>query len=366
MQKVTFDVETITPLFLSGADQNTAELRAPSLRGLMHYWQRALVGGMVGTDARGLEQVKEAETAVFGATDTGSAVAIRVTAVSSTPREFTEPISVRVGGKWQATGKGYLLWSMRLKKPPRYYFPPETEFEVHLSTRGADTTKLRQGIGSRSRRCAGSLIVQNIQTNIVGTLKEQLEQKRAIAMQDAQGNIFKLSFEAPQTANNLKTQLEDGIRAARLLYSFQLPTPQNQAHFDVLAPGACRIWILQNRDGKPWSTLQVAMDYIGNSLQNYRGSIRDSQHRGQIYDLRLREIFGLPLGKNEGRRASPLHLRIAELQDGRYVGIAVLFKTIGRDFSTGRNITMKDYKLIENWITDRSITDFPHALEVSL
>src|SRR5712691_3630676 len=30
MQEVTFEVQTITPLFLAGADQATAELRAPS------------------------------------------------------------------------------------------------------------------------------------------------------------------------------------------------------------------------------------------------------------------------------------------------------------------------------------------------
>ncbi|HYK85247.1 MAG TPA: type III-B CRISPR module RAMP protein Cmr1, partial [Ktedonobacteraceae bacterium] len=65
MQEVTFNVETITPLFLAGADQNTAELRAPSFRGAMRYWFRALVGGMVGTDPRGLEEVIKAESSVF-------------------------------------------------------------------------------------------------------------------------------------------------------------------------------------------------------------------------------------------------------------------------------------------------------------
>ena len=48
MQEVTFDVQTVTPLFLAGADQATAELRAPSFRGEMRYWLRALVGGLVG------------------------------------------------------------------------------------------------------------------------------------------------------------------------------------------------------------------------------------------------------------------------------------------------------------------------------
>src|SRR5436309_1530683 len=112
MQEVTFTLQTITPLFMAGADQTKAELRAPSFRGEMRYWQRALIGGSVGSNARGLEQVVKHETAVFGTTDTGSAVTIKVLASSQEPKEFTEPISVRVGGKWQATGKGYLLWSM--------------------------------------------------------------------------------------------------------------------------------------------------------------------------------------------------------------------------------------------------------------
>src|SRR5712692_3661971 len=112
MQEVTFTLRTLTPLFLAGADQTAAELRAPSFRGLMRYWQRALVGGLVGTTPQGLETVKKTETTVFGATDTGSAVQIRVSGASTEPREFTEQISVKVGGRWQATGKGYLLWSM--------------------------------------------------------------------------------------------------------------------------------------------------------------------------------------------------------------------------------------------------------------
>ncbi|HVB61436.1 MAG TPA: type III-B CRISPR module RAMP protein Cmr1, partial [Ktedonobacteraceae bacterium] len=109
MQEVIFDVETITPLFLAGADQETAELRAPSFRGVMRYWLRALVGGMVGTDAKGLESVKKKETEVFGATDRGSTIAIHVSGVSGEPKKFDEQTSRKVGGQWQATGKGYLL-----------------------------------------------------------------------------------------------------------------------------------------------------------------------------------------------------------------------------------------------------------------
>jgi len=46
MKKLSFMLETITPLFLSGNDQTTVELRAASIRGHLRYWYRALLGGL--------------------------------------------------------------------------------------------------------------------------------------------------------------------------------------------------------------------------------------------------------------------------------------------------------------------------------
>ena len=352
MQEVTFTLRVLTPLFLTGTDQTTAELRAPSFRGLMRYWQRALVGGLVGASPQSLERMKKVETALFGATDTGSAVAIKVSAASDKPREFTEQTSVRVGGNWQATGKGYLLWSMAKSgradrgnlKPARWYFPPGTSFQVTLSTRGTDRTKLDQaiatfwlltqfgGLGSRSRRCAGSLAVQTVQGH----------------------NTTTLPFQEAENAQALKLKLEQGIREAKSITRQALETiekhslPQisiKQTEFDILAPGTCRIWILQ--DEQAWSSAERAMTRLGEDLQSYRSHIAIGQ----------RKIFGLPLPPiifNQ-RRSSPLLLRVVELQEKRYVGIAVLFKTTSCDVAQG------DYTVIENWINN-----FRGKLEVTL
>ena len=62
MQEVTFTLQTITPLFLAGAEQDSAELRAPSFRGAMRYWLRALVGSKYGTNKEGLKEVVAAES----------------------------------------------------------------------------------------------------------------------------------------------------------------------------------------------------------------------------------------------------------------------------------------------------------------
>lgn len=338
MLEATFTLRTLTPLFLAGADQEQAELRAPSFRGLMRYWQRALVGGLVGTDEGGLKQVRNAETALFGATDTGSAVAVRVSAVSTAPREFTEQTRVRSGGTWQATGKGYLLWSMAKSgrvekgnlKPARWFFPPGTTFQLTLSARNAPA--LHQaiatlwllthlgGIGSRARRCAGSLAIQPME---------------ASSAQLPTG----LPFAAPKNVEELKLDLERGIRKARKIMqeAHQIqPRALRQAQFDILARDTCHIWLLH--DGQPWPNAEIAMRELGESLQDYRRDI----------PLGRRAIFGLPLMptiKNK-RRASPLLLHVAELQGGTFVGVAVLFKT------GGNGIVLEDYALIEKWVDD--------------
>jgi CRISPR-associated protein Cmr1 len=350
MIQVTFTVRTLTPLFLAGADQNQAELRrSPAFRGLMRYWYRALVGGIVGTNAEGLKIVVEEEAKVFGATDRGSAVAIRVSEASQEPREFTEPISRRTATGWQATGKGYLLWTMAKSgrveknnlKPARWYFPSGTTFRVTLSAHGQNDTQFKQAIaafwllshlgalGSRSRHCAGSIEVQSI----------DITQANEFQMPD-------LPFQSAPSLREMQGQIEQGLQIAKHLLTQQVPSKQiNEARFDVLAPGVCRIWLLQEQ--QDWLSAEAAMHALGESLQEYRSRI-------PIYQ---RGIFGFPLPPKvfNKRRASPLLLRVAKLQGGQYVGIAVLFKTIDWE------VRFSDYEIIEGWIKT-----FPVKLEVKL
>src|SRR5450432_1625738 len=180
MHQGIFEVQTLTPLFLSGADLNTAELRPPALRGMLRYWQRALLGGIIGTDTQGLARVQQAENALFGSIHQRSAVTIRIAHASSLPRPFHERMKIRQGEFWRSTGTGYLLWSMAQSgrqdrdnfKPARYYFPPDTTFQITLTVSTGNENLLHQaiaalwllthlgGLGSRSRRCAGSLIAR--------------------------------------------------------------------------------------------------------------------------------------------------------------------------------------------------------------
>lgn len=57
-------LETITPLFLSGADQSRGELRAASVRGMLRFWFRATRGAHIDEGA-----LREEERGIFGAPD---------------------------------------------------------------------------------------------------------------------------------------------------------------------------------------------------------------------------------------------------------------------------------------------------------
>lgn len=72
MHKITFTCETITPMFLAGADGKTPELRAPSIKGALRFWWRALNGHL------DLGTLKEREGKIFGSTEQQSRVIIRV------------------------------------------------------------------------------------------------------------------------------------------------------------------------------------------------------------------------------------------------------------------------------------------------
>ncbi len=344
MDTAMFEVRTLTPLFLAGADLTGAELRAPTLRGLLRYWLRALVGGLLGTDEPGLESTRQTESAIFGNIGISSAITLQVSGATQRPREFSEKLPGRHGEKQPGTGRGYLLWSMTKRgrqgnfRPARWYYPAGTGFQVILSARELFSQQLKQaaaafwllthlgGIGSRSRRCAGSI--------------EASVQADSVLLTD----LPSLPFARAEDSQALKQQLEHGIDSARKLIALE-PRPVQGARFDALASGVCRIWILH--DGQPWHSAERALQATGEHLQAYRSCLSIEQ----------RKIFGLPLANSTPgtRRASPLHLRITRLRGSRYVCVAVLFKTLSED------VRARDYDVIEQWSDE-----FRSKIEVQL
>lgn len=165
MKEVAVTLETITPLFLGGADsRGQAELRSPPFRGGMRYWFRAVLGGVIGD--HNLEGLHQLESLIFGSTNNGS------------------PITVRVKPKSQLRfSTEYILPHNRRGR--RSAIDAGQEFEVSISqTRPSGDEMLDAliwlnacmafnlmilfgGVGLRSRRGYGSLRIANSELNLI-------------------------------------------------------------------------------------------------------------------------------------------------------------------------------------------------------
>lgn len=152
MQTITFECEIITPLFMGGADGITPELRAPSIKGAMRFWWRAMNGDLP------LEKLRQEETALFGGVgkneNEGRRSAFNIF-VESLPLSTRENILVphkpfMRGNSFDVKGKFEVSFSMLYENE-----------QLTLEQVGAifQMTCLFGGFGKRVRRGMGSVCV---------------------------------------------------------------------------------------------------------------------------------------------------------------------------------------------------------------
>ena len=307
MPKLTLELETVTPLFMAGAEPDTgAELRPSSFRGAMRYWLRAWAGAT--SIGHNLDKLRSSEARIFG--DAGQTGASTVVVIIKTPDDFRyqrfssqRPPSTP---QWKSSGHDYLFWSMKRSgnKPDRWAVEPNQRFSLVLGPRpGAENADkaFRQGavalwllthlggLGSRSRRTGGSL-----------------QAVKASGNPDLPPFVIR-SYDGQELARELETGLAVFRQAAGKSVK---PT----RGFDVLHPDVCRIWVVAEE--KPWTDWLDAVQGIGSQLRNFRSQLPPKE----------RQVFGLPLQKvSKDRRASPVHLRVTRLRNGTMVGVVVLF-----------------------------------------
>lgn len=395
---LTMTLETVTPLFLAGAEpRGQPELRPPSFRGALRYWLRAALGGVLGDDP---ETVARTEAAVFGSTNPewggAGAVTVRVYHESDlTSESFQRGGTVRVAKSGrtlpQPTGRDYLYWSMAPSGnaergnfiPAKKYFPAGTSLTVELRLRSPvprGTAPLSDavaalwllvqlgGLGSRARRTGGSMSAQGplvwdgLQFHLTGT------------------NVAEIADE-----------IGDGLRHVREQFSAHgTATPHVPSAFDVLHPATCQIRVLG-----VWPQPRDAIEAVGAALRDFR-TYREPDRtnvarwlRGEAIPTVERAVFGLPIqyrytnrlsgtiqaGGNRpelDRRASPLWLKVSKTVSGKGVAIATLFLTQFLPENAGLYATQNqrqigpkiaapnNYHLIEQWLHQ----SFPQAAEV--
>lgn len=155
MNTITFECEIITPMFLAGADGKMPDLRAPSIKGALRFWWRAMHGYL------SITELHSKESDLFGG---GGKNAIRSSIIVKTSHP-------KYDGNYQAPMLPHKPIT-REQSWTKAYKPNVQTYQVHLSLAGIvkdfdlDKTEslfivscLLGGLGRRSRRGFGSVMI---------------------------------------------------------------------------------------------------------------------------------------------------------------------------------------------------------------
>jgi len=181
MEKITFECETITPMFLYGFDGINPELRAPSIKGALRFWWRAVRAN------NNIKILREEEQGLFGGLGDKtlrSAINLKVRE-KEVVKEEKKSLKTFYNLKYdfnrikytlegREAGIGYLLFSVD-KKP---FIADGSRFTIEFSSNINNKDNKRAlksaiasfwclvylgGLGGRSRRGGGNLSIINIQ-----------------------------------------------------------------------------------------------------------------------------------------------------------------------------------------------------------
>lgn len=173
MQSITATYKVVTPLFISGADQNKAELRVTSIKGTLRFWYRATALPRLGS----WQAVKEEEQKLFGSSDTGQGqflIRLRI----HDKVEITNPAQ-----RWNEIGSAYLGYGLigwngavRQTQNSRPYINQGTVFTIEFTIKPgvSDVVTFKKalialglfgGLGARSRHGFGSLSLESLKVN---------------------------------------------------------------------------------------------------------------------------------------------------------------------------------------------------------
>ncbi len=215
--KVQVKLETVTPLFLGGADpRGEPELRASSFRGALRFWLRALLGGVLGDRP---QEVFRQESCVFGSTDHASPVIVRLEKISCLKSDGFNPLPHK---KERFTFRGFALGQ---------------QFNILLLSRNSEAIQQAQnalwllchlgGLGRRSRRGFGSL-------------------------QIAEGELALTAKTAKELATKLKQKLDSLLSSP-----CAIPDPP---HFPTLHPSWAQIKVCEEEFENWKEAIQFVMD----------------------------------------------------------------------------------------------------------
>ena len=262
----------VTPMFCAGAEPGRAELRLPSFKGVLRFWWRALAWPRLNGD---LDAIRRQEDVLFGSTASGqSLLSMRLT--QSDRSENMLGKNLRVGQGTRYLGYGVMEGG---SDDERACLLPPSNFIVHLRGRDLEDEQLTSlqsalialgtigGMGARSRKGFGSLVLKSLRVD---------SQER---------------WSTPTTVNDIGERIKS-IRPSR--------GPKDLPDYTAFSGGSRHVLLPSDQA----EHLRL-LDLIGLEL---KAAIRSCDRQARI-------AFGLPRGRRNDRRASPLFIHIHECGD---------------------------------------------------
>lgn len=172
METLKLRIKTITPIFMTGANSEKPELRAPSIKGMLRFWWRAINGDLK------LGELRSQEKVFFGSAGEDlikSKFSLQVRYIDSIDSSYKAyPLPHHTGD----SKCGYLNRVPNCEKNGKCnkHFPstaiaPDKTFELIIRTKGEHITYIQNiltasfilgGFGKRSRRGFGSMKIVKI------------------------------------------------------------------------------------------------------------------------------------------------------------------------------------------------------------
>lgn len=331
MKRLEFELETVTPLFMAGADGKTLELRPPSIKGLMRFWWRAQYwGSHAGTKMLTSAKIEEKEGKIFGTASGNaqkSAFSIRLQldenikpSRTSFPPHPIQVISSR--GRFAVNILDYLAYGVTEYQRGqgtvvvRDYLPPGKRFKIFLNISHHESDpkivenvvksfylfSVFGGLGAKSRNGFGGVHITAVtEDDMVHTADKFFEQ-------------YKLEYPFPTHDVYKQLQIENPdmpefTAFSRKMKIFQLKKP------------SCATW-------------DECLAEIGTIYREARGDLE------RKHDFAKRKYLGAPLMEGKynraelERRAKPYFLRVVK---GSYQGYILYLPSIYHDADDTKN-----------------------------
>ncbi len=309
METIAFNCRFITPAFLGGANpKGTPELRAPSIKGALRFWWRAMKGHLVQADDNGkptFQSLLKNDELLFGGINQVKQKSPLTIRVVERDMRYTKGGDIFRGN--QIEGIEYLFYSLKRYRKDDLGFDSCSKFEVIFSCREGNRDVLLKALasfwllvnlgslGTRARRCAGAFCIDSIEDE-KGILKNQF-------------SFFPESTETTITflnSNFTKIKRLIGATDPILFKEYSLLNQEAPAY-------------LSKSTFKTW---QEAVNDIGNEMRTIRKGKTSPIKANRTFTMETldkKAAFGISVGvfsdnsvtfEENKRRASPIYLSV--------------------------------------------------------